>query len=116
MPKISCQQHSSNQKSHIQRKQQPTREDIKKDISSSIGKQNISVEDNSCMYTDNDIKQNINNDVKCEEINVVHDEDNDDDDDDDDDDENEECDVKEIYEGTSYHMKKFRKKQYCYKH
>ena len=55
MPKISCRRRSSNWKSHIQRKQQSTREEIEKDISSSIGEQKISVEDNSCMDTDNDI-------------------------------------------------------------
>ena len=55
------------------------------------------------MDTDNDIGKNVNNDVECEEINDVDDED---------DDENEECDVKDIYEGTSYPMNKFWKKQY----
>ena len=49
MPKISRQRHSSNQKSHIQPKQQSTREDIEMDISSSIGEQNISVEDDNCI-------------------------------------------------------------------
>jgi hypothetical protein len=57
MLKISCQQCCSHQKSHIQCKQQSTREDIEKDISSSIGNQNISVEDNSCLDTDNDIEK-----------------------------------------------------------
>ena len=106
MPKISHQQCNSNQKSHIQRKQQSTRDNIEKDISSSIGEQNISVEDDSCMDTDNDIETNLNSDVECEEINDVDDED----DNDGDDDENEECDVNNIYEGTSCSMKKCRKK------
>ena len=90
MPKISHPQQHSNWKSHIQRKQQSTREDIEKDISSSIGEKNISVEDDSCMDTDNDIETNLNSDVECEEINDV----------DDDDDDDDECDVKDIYEGT----------------
>ena len=106
MPKISCRQCCSNRKSHIQRKQQSTREEIEKDISSSIGDQNISVEDNSCMDMDNDIETNLNSDVECEEINDVDDEDYNDDD------ENEECDVNDINEETSCRMKKFRKKQY----
>ena len=110
MPKISWRQCCSNWKSHIQRKQQSTREDIEKDISSSVGEKNISVEDDSCMDIDNDIETNVDNDVECEEINDVHDED------DNDDDENEEWDVKDINEETSYHMKKFRKKPYWYKH
>ena len=110
MPKISCWWCSSNQKSHNQRKQQSTREDIEKDISSSIGDQNISVEDDSCMDTDNDVETNLNSDVECEEINDVDDED------DNDDDENKECDVNDINEETSCRMKKFRKKQYWYKH
>eukprot|EP00957_Ditylum_brightwellii_P014160 1066595-Ditylum_brightwellii.AAC.1 len=80
MPKISRQQHSSNRKSHIQCKQQSTREDLEKGMSSSIGEQNISVEDNSCMDTDNDIETNLNSDVRCKEINDVHDEDYNDDD------------------------------------
>ena len=49
MPKISHRQHSSNQKSHTQHKQQSTREDVEKDISSSISDQNISIEDDNCM-------------------------------------------------------------------
>ena len=106
MPKISHRRRYSNQKSHAQRKQQSTREDIEKDISSSIGEKNISVEDDSCMDIDNDIETNLNSDVECEEINDVDDKDNNDDD------ENKECDVNDINEGTSYHIKKFRKKQY----
>jgi hypothetical protein len=54
------------------------------------------------MDTDNDIETNLDNDVECEKINDVHDEEEDDDDN--------ECDVKDIYEETSYPMKKFRKK------
>jgi len=104
MPKISRRRRCSNRKSHIQRKQQSTREDIEKDISSSIGEKNISVEDDSCMDIDNDIETNLNSDVECEEINDVDEED------DNDDDENEECDVNDINEGTSYRKKKFRKK------
>ena len=50
--------------------------------------------------------KNIDNNVECEEINDVDDED----DNDGDDDENEECDVNNIYEGTSCHMKKCGKK------
>ena len=106
MPKISCQRRSSNQKSHIQHKQQSTREDIEKDISSSIGEKNISLEDDSCMDIDNDIETNLNSDVECEEINDVDEED------DNDDDENEECDVNDINDGTSNRVKKFRKKIY----
>ena len=49
MSKISRQKCCSDQKSHIQSKQQSTREDIEKDISSSIVDQNISVEDDNCM-------------------------------------------------------------------
>ena len=49
MSKISCRQCCSNQKSHIQRKQQSTKEDIEKDISSSIGDQSISIEVDNCM-------------------------------------------------------------------
>ena len=49
MPKISCQQCCSNWKSHTQRKQQSTREDIEKDTSSSVGDQTISIEDDNCM-------------------------------------------------------------------
>ena len=90
MPKISRWQCSSNRKSHIKRKQKSTREDIEKDISSSIGEKNISVEDDSCMDIDNDIETNLNSDVECEEINDVDEED------DNDDDENEECDVNDI--------------------
>ena len=104
MPKISRCQRCSNWKSHIQRKQQSTREDIEKDISSSIGEKNISVADDSCMDIDNDIETNLNSDVECEEINDVDDED------DNDDDENEECDVNDINDGTSNRVKKFRKK------
>eukprot|EP00957_Ditylum_brightwellii_P131939 10060985-Ditylum_brightwellii.AAC.1 len=78
MPKISCQQRSSNWKSHIQRKQQSIREDIEKEISSSIGDQNISVEDDSCIDIDNDIETNLNRDVECEEINDVDDKDDND--------------------------------------
>eukprot|EP00957_Ditylum_brightwellii_P122407 9333825-Ditylum_brightwellii.AAC.1 len=80
MPKMSCQLRSINWKSHIQRKQQSTREDTEKDISSSIGEQNISAEDNSCVDTDNDNETNVNNDAECKEINDVHDEDDNDDD------------------------------------
>ena len=58
MPKISCWQCCSNGTYHIQCKQQSTREDTEKEISSSIGDQNISVEDNSCIDTDNDIETN----------------------------------------------------------
>ena len=110
MPKISHRRWHSNRKSHAQHKQQSTREDIEKDISSSIGEKNISVEDDSCMDIDNDIETNLNSDVECEEINDVDDEDNNDDD------ENKECDVNDINEGTSYRKKKFRKKKYWYKH
>eukprot|EP00957_Ditylum_brightwellii_P075493 5737998-Ditylum_brightwellii.AAC.1 len=46
---MSCQQCCSNQKSHIQRKQQSAKEEIEKDISTSIGEQNISIGDNNCM-------------------------------------------------------------------
>ena len=79
-------------------------ENIEKDISSSIGDQNISVEDNSCMDIGNDIEHKVNNDVECEEINDVHDKD------DNNDDENEECDVNDINEEKSSRLKKFRKK------
>jgi hypothetical protein len=74
MHKISHRQGSSNWKSHIQCKQQSTREDIEKDISSSIGEKNISVEDDSCMDIDNDIETNLNSAVECEEINDVDEE------------------------------------------
>ena len=107
MPKISHRRRHSNQKLHAQRKQQSTREDIEKDISSSIGEKNISVEDDSCMDIDNDIETNLNSDVECEEINDV-----DGKDDDNDDDENEECDVNDTNEEKSSRLKKFRKKQY----
>ena len=106
MPKISCQQQTSNRKSHIQHKQQSTREDIEKEISSSIGDQNISVKDDSCIDTVNDIETNLNGDFESEEINDVDDKDNDDGDDD----ENEECDVNSIYEEASCRMKKCREK------
>eukprot|EP00957_Ditylum_brightwellii_P192546 14659943-Ditylum_brightwellii.AAC.1 len=86
MAKISHRQRSSNQKLHTQRKQQSTREDLEKEISSSIGKKTISVADDTCMDMDNDIETNLKSDVECEEINDVNDEDNNDDD------ENEECD------------------------
>eukprot|EP00957_Ditylum_brightwellii_P053971 4088113-Ditylum_brightwellii.AAC.1 len=102
MPKISRRQHSSNQKSHIQCKEQSTREEIEEKISSSIGDQNIYVEDNSHMDTDNGIEKNVDNDVECEEINDVNDEADDD----------KECDAKDIYEETLSPLKKFRKKQY----
>ena len=49
MPKISRQRCNSNRKSHTQHKHQSTREDLEKDISSSIGDQNISVEDDNCI-------------------------------------------------------------------
>ena len=101
MPKISHRRRHSNRKSHAQRKQQSTREDIEKDISSRVDEKNISVEDDSCMDIDNYNQTNLNSDVECEEINDVHDED---------DNENKECDVKDIYEETSYLKKKFRKK------
>eukprot|EP00957_Ditylum_brightwellii_P030266 2291908-Ditylum_brightwellii.AAC.1 len=52
MPKISCRQRNSNWKSHIQCKHQSTREDIEKNISSSTGEKNISVEDDSCIDID----------------------------------------------------------------
>ena len=58
------------------------------------------------MDTDNDIETNLNNDVEYKEINDVHDQD----DNDGDDDENKECDVNNIYEETSYCIKRFRKK------
>eukprot|EP00957_Ditylum_brightwellii_P094653 7208161-Ditylum_brightwellii.AAC.1 len=61
------------------------------------------------MDTDNDIGKHANNDVRCEEINDVHD---DDDDDNDDDDKNEECDGNNKNEGTSYHKKKFKINKY----
>ena len=80
MPKISHRRRQSNRKSHAQRKQQSTREDIEKEISSSIGDQNISFEDDSCMDIDNDIETNLNSDVECEEINNVDDKDDNDDD------------------------------------
>ena len=49
MPKISRHWCYNNQKSYIQHKQKSTREDIEKDISSNIGDQNISIEDDNCM-------------------------------------------------------------------
>ena len=101
MPKISRRQCSGNWKLHTQRKQQSTRKDLGKEISSSIGKKNISVEDDSCMDIDNDIETNLNSDVECEDINDVDEED---------DDENEECDVNDINEETLSPLKKFRKK------
>jgi len=105
MPKISRRRRCSNRKLHAQHKQQSTREDIEKDISSSIGEKNISVEDDSCMDIDNDIETNLNSDVEYEEINNVNEED------DNDDEENEECDVNDINEETLSLLKKFRKKQ-----
>jgi hypothetical protein len=80
MPKISCRRCSSNRKSYTQRKQQSTREDPEKEISSSIGDQKISVKDDSCMDIDNDIETQLNSDVECEEISDVNEEDDNDND------------------------------------
>ena len=86
------QRQTSHWKYNIQHKQQSTREYTGKEISSSIGDQNISVKDDICIDLVNDRETNLNSDVECEGINDVNDKDNDDDD--------EECNINDINEGT----------------